>query len=51
MSTPYLTHITRTLEQIAADGMMKSERLIASPQGAEIVVGDSDVINCAPTTI
>ncbi|MEP3947310.1 glycine C-acetyltransferase [Ascidiaceihabitans sp.] len=48
MSTPYLTHITRTLEQIAADGMMKSERLIASPQGAEIVVGDSDVINlCA----
>ncbi|SPH19300.1 2-amino-3-ketobutyrate coenzyme A ligase [Ascidiaceihabitans donghaensis] len=48
MSTSYLTHITRTLEQIAADGMMKSERLIASPQGAEIVVGDSDVINlCA----
>lgn len=48
MSTSYLTHITRTLEQIAADGMMKSERLIASPQGAEIIVGDSDVINlCA----
>lgn len=48
MSTSYLTHITQTLEQIAADGMMKSERLIASPQGAEIVVDDSDVINlCA----
>ena len=48
MTTPYLTHINETLAQISADGMMKTERLMTSPQGAEISVGTRDVINlCA----
>lgn len=48
MSNPYLDHITATLAQIKADGMMKSERMITSPQGAQIAVGGLEVINlCA----
>ncbi|MCV3269952.1 glycine C-acetyltransferase [Roseobacter sinensis] len=48
MTQAYLDHIAATLEQIAADGMMKHERLITSPQGGEITVGDRTVINlCA----
>lgn len=48
MTTPYLTHINETLAQISADGMMKTERLMTSPQGAEISVGTHEVINlCA----
>ncbi len=48
MSTAFLTHITETLTQIAAEGMTKTERLITSPQGGEITVGGRQVINlCA----
>lgn len=48
MTQAFLTHIHETLTQIDADGMMKRERLITSPQGAEINVGDRKVINlCA----
>ncbi|AXI44056.1 glycine C-acetyltransferase [Sulfitobacter sp. SK011] len=48
MTQTYLSHITETLAGIEAEGMMKRERLITSPQGGEITVGDRDVINlCA----
>jgi len=48
MSQAFLSHITETLTRIEADGLMKRERLITSPQGGEITVGDRQVINlCA----
>ncbi|MEX0284994.1 MAG: glycine C-acetyltransferase [Paracoccaceae bacterium] len=48
MSTDYLTHLSQTLTQIEADGLYKRERMITSPQGGEITVGDRHVINlCA----
>ncbi|WP_282095732.1 glycine C-acetyltransferase [Epibacterium ulvae] len=48
MATAFLDHISNTLTQIDADGLYKRERLITSPQGGEIVVGDRPVINlCA----
>jgi glycine C-acetyltransferase len=48
MTQAYLDHITKTLEQIEADGMMKRERMITSPQGAKISVNEREVINlCA----
>lgn len=48
MSQAFLNHVTETLAQIEAEGLMKRERMITSPQGAEITVGDRDVINlCA----
>ncbi|TMM52554.1 glycine C-acetyltransferase [Sulfitobacter sabulilitoris] len=48
MTQAFLTHITDALSQIQADGMMKRERLITSPQGGEITVGGREVINlCA----
>ncbi|WP_050930135.1 glycine C-acetyltransferase [Aestuariivita boseongensis] len=44
----FLTHVTETLKQIEAEGLMKRERLITSPQGGEITVGGRQVINlCA----
>ncbi|MFD3191617.1 glycine C-acetyltransferase [Sedimentitalea sp. HM32M-2] len=48
MSDTFLTHITGVLDQIEAEGMTKRERLITSPQGGQITVGDRQVINlCA----
>ncbi|AAV96587.1 glycine C-acetyltransferase [Ruegeria pomeroyi] len=48
MSQSFLSHITDTLAQIEAEGLYKRERLITSPQGGEITVGDRQVINlCA----
>ncbi|NRB04553.1 MAG: glycine C-acetyltransferase [Rhodobacteraceae bacterium] len=48
MTQAFLSHIGATLRDIDADGLMKRERLIASPQGAEIKVGAQEVINlCA----
>lgn len=48
MSDSFLTHISETLQQIEAEGLMKRERMITSPQGGEIQVGERDVINlCA----
>ncbi|WP_425101824.1 glycine C-acetyltransferase [Tropicibacter sp. S64] len=48
MSSAFLTHLTDTLAQIDAEGLMKRERMITSPQGTSIHVGDRDVINlCA----
>lgn len=48
MSDAFLTHIRETLDEIDAEGLTKRERLITSPQGAEIDVGGRQVINlCA----
>ncbi len=48
MSNDFLSHISDTLTQIEAEGLYKRERMITSPQGGEIMVGDKRVINlCA----
>lgn len=48
MTQAYLAHITDTLAQIDADGMMKRERMITSPQGGQVQVAGQSVINlCA----
>lgn len=48
MTVPFLQHITKTLGQIDADGMMKRERLMTSPQSGQVHVSGRDVINlCA----
>ena len=44
----FLNHITETLAQIYAEGMMKRERLISSPQAGKITANGKSVINlCA----
>jgi len=48
MTQSYLDHITATLTEIEAEGMLKAERMITSPQGGQITVGAREVINlCA----
>ncbi|GGE52139.1 glycine C-acetyltransferase [Actibacterium pelagium] len=48
MSDSFLTHITETLTEIEDQGLYKRERLITSPQGGRVQVGDREVINlCA----
>ncbi|WP_170428396.1 glycine C-acetyltransferase [Ruegeria arenilitoris] len=48
MADAFLSHISDTLAQIEAEGLYKRERMITSPQGGEIMVGDKKVINlCA----
>ena len=48
MSSDFLNSIRETLAGIEADGLMKRERLITSPQGGRIAVGNRKVINlCA----
>lgn len=48
MSDAFLTDIRDTLTTIEAEGLMKKERMITSPQAGEIAVGERDVINlCA----
>ncbi|MBU2942399.1 glycine C-acetyltransferase [Shimia thalassica] len=48
MSDSFLNHISQTLEQIEAEGLMKRERMITSPQAGEITVAGREVINlCA----
>ncbi len=48
MSTDFLTHIESVLNEIRADGLWKTERLIDSPQAGQITVGGATKINlCA----
>jgi glycine C-acetyltransferase len=48
MPEAFLADLKETLAGIDADGLMKRERLITSPQSAEIAVGEREVINlCA----
>ncbi|WP_153102351.1 glycine C-acetyltransferase [Paraburkholderia hayleyella] len=49
MREPYLAHLRRTLEQIRTDGFYKEERVIVSPQAADVRLADgTQVLNfCA----
>ncbi|HEV3414264.1 MAG TPA: glycine C-acetyltransferase [Puia sp.] len=48
MNSSFVNRIAAELEEIKASGLFKTERIIASPQGAEIVVGGVTVLNfCA----
>ncbi|HVS95701.1 MAG TPA: glycine C-acetyltransferase [Puia sp.] len=48
MNAPFVKRIAAELEEIQASGLFKTERIIASPQGAEITVGGRKVLNfCA----
>ena len=48
MSDRFIADLQTTLAGIEADGLMKRERMITSPQAAEIAVGGHEVINlCA----
>ncbi|NRB20627.1 MAG: glycine C-acetyltransferase [Rhodobacteraceae bacterium] len=48
MTTAFLTDISNTLAQIEAEGLTKRERMITSPQGGQIMVGEQKLINlCA----
>ncbi|THH35357.1 glycine C-acetyltransferase [Aliishimia ponticola] len=48
MPQNFLDHMTDTLAEIDAAGLTKHERLITSPQGGTVHVGDREVINlCA----
>jgi glycine C-acetyltransferase len=44
MSTSFLTHMAQTLTAIEAEGLMKTERQITSPQGGEITVAGRQMI-------
>ncbi|PZX19027.1 2-amino-3-ketobutyrate coenzyme A ligase [Palleronia aestuarii] len=48
MSDAFLAHLTATLEEIEADGLLKHEREIEGAQGGHIDVGGRDMLNlCA----
>jgi glycine C-acetyltransferase len=48
MNSSFVTRIAAELEEIKASGLFKSERIITSAQGAEIMVGSKKVLNfCA----
>ncbi len=48
MSRQLLTQLPMQLQQLKADGLFKAERIIDSPQGADISTGKHNVINlCA----
>ena len=48
MSQSFLAHVQETLHGIEADGLMKRERQIRSPQSGHIAVAGHEVINlCA----
>jgi glycine C-acetyltransferase len=48
MNEAFTQRISRELDEIRQSGLFKQERLIQSPQGAEIIVGGKNVINfCA----
>src|SRR5580658_9456194 len=48
MNSSFVERIATELEEIKASGLFKTERIITSPQGAEIMVGGKKVLNfCA----
>jgi glycine C-acetyltransferase len=48
MNENFVTRIGKEIEEIKASGLYKTERVIASPQGAEIIVNGKTVLNfCA----
>lgn len=44
-NTAFLNHLTDTLAQISADGLMKTERQITSAQGARVTIAGRALIN------
>jgi len=44
MHDPYIAHVRNTLEQIRADGFHKAERVISSPQSADIRLASGDEV-------
>lgn len=44
MHDPYIAHARNTLDQIRADGFYKSERVISSPQSADIQLAAGDEV-------
>ena len=48
MTNAFITHVERSLAAMEADGLLKREREITSPQSGRIAVGDRTVVNlCA----
>ena len=48
MNDSFVNRISAELEEIKTSGLFKTERIIASAQGAEIMVGGKNVLNfCA----
>ncbi len=48
MNASFVKRIAAELEEIKTAGLFKTERIIASPQGAEITVNGKQVLNfCA----
>ena len=48
MTNAFITHVERSLVAMEADGLLKREREITSPQSGRIAVGDRTVVNlCA----
>jgi glycine C-acetyltransferase len=48
MNERFVSRISKELEEIEQAGLMKKERIITSPQGAEIIVNNTKVLNfCA----
>ena len=51
-ATAFLDHITATLREIEADGLMKRERLITSAQGAHVAMEGRQMLNlCANNSL
>ncbi len=44
MRDRYLTHLRESLDQIRADGFYKNERVIASPQSADVQLADGSAV-------
>jgi len=48
MNENFVTRVAREVEEIKSSGLYKTERIISSPQGAEIIVNGKTVLNfCA----
>src|SRR5579875_1946338 len=48
MNEKFVTRISKEVEEVKASGLYKTERIITSPQGAEITVNGKTVLNfCA----
>ena len=49
MNDSFVKRIAGELNEIKASGLFKTERVITSAQGAEIMVGGKKVLNFSPT--
>ena len=51
MNQTFVERIATELEEIKTSGLLKTERIIASEQGAEIIVNGKTVLNFVPIII